>query len=74
LAPRPVVPAAVALVATVLTITGFMLARSGVDPSIARVNRTLGVFTAWTLGGVGVLFVRNRLAVRREEWLQAGQV
>ncbi|WP_256923942.1 response regulator [Sphingomonas sp. IBVSS2] len=74
LAPRPVVPAAVALVATVLTITGFMLARSGVDPSIARVNRTLGVLTAWTLGIVGVLFVRNRLAVRREEWLQAGQV
>ncbi|MEN2711637.1 response regulator [Sphingomonas sp. NPDC092331] len=74
LAPRPMVPAAVALVATVLTITGFMLARSGVDPSIARVNRTLGVLTAWTLGIVGVLFVRNRLAVRREEWLQAGQV
>ncbi len=72
---RPVAPAAVALLATVLTIIGFKLSPpGGVDPSISQMNRTLGMFTGWVLAIVGVLFIRNKLVVRREEWLQAGQV
>jgi len=75
LAPRPVAPAAVAMFATILTIVGFKLSPpGGVDPSISQMNRTLGMFTGWILAIVGVMFIRNKLAIQREEWLQAGQV
>jgi len=75
LAPRPAAPAAVAMLATILTIVGFKLSPpGGVDPSISQMNRTLGMFTGWILAIVGVLFIRNKLAIRREEWLQSGQV
>ena len=74
LAPRPVVPPIMAALATLLTILGFTLAPVGVDPSIAVFNRSLGITVTWILAITGFLFVRNRLAVQREEWLQGGQV
>lgn len=75
LAPRPAAPAAVAMLATILTIAGFKLSPpGGVDPSISQMNRTLGMFTGWILAIVGVMFIRNKLVIQREEWLQAGQV
>ncbi|WP_106638659.1 response regulator [Allosphingosinicella vermicomposti] len=74
LSSRPITPVAVSAIATLLTVIGFNLAPTGVDPEVAQVNRMLGVLTAWVLGGVGYLFVRNRLAIRKEEWLQLGQV
>ena len=74
LAPRPQVPPVVAAVSTLLTILGFTLAPSGVDPSVALFNRSIGMTVTWLLALMGFLFVRNRIAIQREEWVQAGQV
>ncbi len=74
LAATPVLPPALAAVSTLLMIAGFLMANSGVDPQVAQINRTLGAITAWIIGGTGYLFIRNRLAIRREEWLQSSQI
>ncbi|MHA6720592.1 response regulator [Sphingomonas sp. RS6] len=74
LAQRPLVPPIVAAVSTLLIIAGFTLAPAGIDPSVAIANRSLGVVVTWILAVIGYAFIRNRLAIRREEWLQAGQV
>lgn len=74
LAPHPQVPPVVAGLVTLLIIAGFSLAPIGIDPSVALVNRALGATVAWILALIGFQFVRNRLAIRRQEWLQAGQV
>jgi signal transduction histidine kinase/CheY-like chemotaxis protein len=71
---RPVVPLVVAAIATLLNFAGFTLAPPGVDPQVVLVNRILGTAIIWILAGIGFAFVRNRLAIRREEWLQSGQV
>ncbi|WP_084581421.1 response regulator [Sphingomonas azotifigens] len=71
---RPVVPLVVAALATLLNFAGFTLAPPGVDPQVVLVNRILGSSVIWILAGIGFAFVRNRLAIRREEWLQSGQV
>ncbi|MBY8825010.1 response regulator [Sphingomonas colocasiae] len=74
LAPRPQAPLVVAALATLLVIAGFAMAPAGVDPSVAIVNRTLGVGVTWILAIIGALFIRNRLAIAHQEWLQSGQV
>jgi signal transduction histidine kinase/CheY-like chemotaxis protein len=74
LANRPQAPIAAAAAATLLTAAGFFLAPVGIDPTVAIVNRVLAVAVFWILAMVGFLFIRNKLAIAREEWLQAGQV
>lgn len=74
LAKRPQTPAVVAAFATLLTIAGFSLAPEGINPEVAMVNRAIGVSVIWVLAVTGYLFIRNRAEVRRQEWLQAGQV
>ncbi|MFT3964950.1 MAG: response regulator [Sphingobium sp.] len=74
LSSRTFVPPVLAATSTLLMIAGFYLSPPGVDPSVAMVNRTLGTVVAWVLGGIGLLFIRNRLAIRREEWLQSSQI
>ncbi|MFZ2994680.1 response regulator [Sphingobium sp.] len=74
LAGRPQTPLVVAALVTLLTIAGFTMAPAGIDPAVAAMNRILGAGVTWILAGVGFFFIRNRNAIRREEWLQAGQV
>ncbi|WP_097093495.1 response regulator [Novosphingobium sp. Chol11] len=71
---RQQAPLIVTALATLLTIVGFTLAPAGVDPQVAITNRALAGVTCWVLAIIGVLFIRNRLAIAREEWLQGGQV
>ena len=71
---RPQVPVILAAVTTVLVIVGYFNAPAGVDPEVAQVNRALGVLTGWIIGATGYFFVRSKLAVRHQEWLQAGHV
>jgi len=71
---HPLIPPALAAIVTLLAYLGFVFSPgAGVDPSLAIQNRTFGAFTFWMLAGTGYLFIRNKLAVRRQEWLQAGQ-
>ncbi|EQA98512.1 response regulator [Sphingobium baderi] len=74
LALRPQAPLAVAALATLLTFVGFSMAPTGIDPSVALLNRILSVGVTWILGVLGFFFIRNRNAVGQEEWLQKGQV
>ncbi|WP_206364499.1 response regulator [Sphingomonas pokkalii] len=74
MAGQPVVPLVIAALATLLSFAGFTFAPPGVDPQVVLVNRILGASITWMLAGIGFVFIRNRLAIRREEWLQSGQV
>ena len=70
---RPAVPGIVALLATLLTIAGYFLSPQGGEPGAARLNRLFGGLSMWALAALGYEFIRNKLAVRREEWLETGQ-
>src|SRR3546814_13700150 len=63
-----------AAMSTILSAVGYMWGPVGVEPEIALINRILGVITAWVVAAIGYLFIRTRVAIRRHEWLQAGQV
>lgn len=71
---RQEAPIIVALVSTILIVIGYFLAPSGVSESLAQVNRSLCVATIWVLAATGFSFIRNKTEVRRQEWLQEGQV
>ncbi len=71
---RPPLPLIIAAIATVLVLLGYMFGPPGMEPDIARINRGFGVITVWIVAGTGFFFIRNKLAVRRQEWLQTAQV
>ena len=71
---RPQIPLALAAAATILVIVGYLASNPGVDPEVARLNRSLGALTCWILGVTGYFFIKNKLAVRKQEWLQQGEV
>jgi len=70
---RPRVPLIVGAAVTALMILTYFTDAPGVNPMIARINRGLGIATIWIMAAVGYYFIRNRLAVRKEQWLQTGQ-
>jgi signal transduction histidine kinase/DNA-binding response OmpR family regulator len=70
---RPIVPVIVAVLATVLIVIAYFLSPPGVQAHIAILNRVIVVTTLWAATGIGYLFIRNKLVVRRQEWLQSGQ-
>lgn len=71
---RPLLPAGLAFVATILVVIDFVFGPSGIDPSIAAINRSLGVLAGWIIGVAGYFLIRARLDVQRHEWLQRGEV
>ncbi|MCK0207782.1 response regulator [Starkeya koreensis] len=71
---RPAVPLLVAACVSAVIVLGFAIDRPGINPDIARLNRGMGIATVWVLAITGFMFIRNKLAVRREEWLQTLQV
>ncbi len=70
---RPLVPPAVAGVSTILTIIGLFASTTGGDPTRAVLNRSMGIATWLMLAALGYQFIVNKLAVRKQEWLQSGQ-
>ncbi|MBB5985069.1 signal transduction histidine kinase/DNA-binding response OmpR family regulator [Sphingobium sp. B1D3A] len=71
---KPLAPVVVGSIVSILVVTGFFLGRDGVDPSIAFVNRTIGLSVTWLLSGIGIMFIRNKLELERQDWMQVGQV
>lgn len=74
LAWRTHVPLVTAAAVTGVIVIGYMFDRAGIDPSIALLNRSMGTATVWILAATGFFFIRNKLAVRREEWIRDTQV
>ena len=70
---RPAAPVAVAILATILIVVAYFMKPPGVEPGIALFNRGFAIVTLWGAAGIGYLFIRNKLVVRRQEWLQSGQ-
>lgn len=71
---RAKVPLALALLATVLVGLGYVFGAPGIDQHIALINRVLGVATCWIVAITGYFFIRGKLAVRKEKWLQTAEV
>ncbi len=69
---QPIVPVLVAISATCFMIINFYTDPDGMARDIAQLNRGMGIFSIWAMAIVGHFFIRSRLAVRREEWLQRG--
>jgi len=67
---HPTVPIVSAAAVSVVLPLGYALSAPGIDPGIARLNRSFLFATAWALSALGYYFVRNRLALREQEWLQ----
>lgn len=72
---RPLAPLGVAVVAGALVIAGHFLQEStGPNTRVMQVNRGLGVAALLLLGLIGRQFVLQRIKVRTEDWLKAGQI
>ncbi len=71
---RPQVPLMLAATATVLMVVGYLVSPLGMDPETARINRAFGVITVWILAITGYYFIKNKVAIREQQWLQSGQV
>ena len=70
---RPVAPPVMAAVASLLMVYTYLTDAPGVSQDVARINRAMGIVTVWLMAGVGYAFIRNKIAVRRQQWLQSGQ-
>jgi signal transduction histidine kinase/CheY-like chemotaxis protein len=72
---RPHAPFVVATVATMLIVAGYVIGTDEVvRPEVARINRTFCIVTLWILAVTGHFFIRNKITIRNQQWLQAGQV
>jgi CheY-like chemotaxis protein len=72
---RPALPLLVALIATVMMISTYLTDTrlEGITVQVALVNRIFGVLTLWVMAAFGFFFIRNKLAIRHQQWLQQGQ-
>ncbi len=70
---RQSLPLFVAGATTLLMVAGLLLSPAGVSMQTAAVNRSLGLVTVWVVAFVGYQFIRNKIAVRRQQWLQTGE-
>lgn len=73
LASRPQIPLAVAAVSTLLMGVTLFSDEPGDNMQLAQVNRACGIFTIWIMAGVAFYFVKNKIAIELERWIQKGQ-
>ena len=71
---RPSTPLLLAAAATVLIVIGLFWAPEGVSMQVARVNRTLCIIIDLIIAISSYAFIRNKVEVRRQEWVRQGQV
>jgi signal transduction histidine kinase/DNA-binding response OmpR family regulator len=66
-------PLYTAAMATALSVAGFLLSPSGVAPEVALTNRFIGATTVWAIAAICFQFIRIKVQVEEQEWLQSGQ-
>jgi signal transduction histidine kinase/DNA-binding response OmpR family regulator len=71
---QPAVPPAVAVLATVLSLMGYLMSPPNSDAVFSIQNRSFAAATYWVLGVAGFFFIRAKLTLKRQEWLQAAEV
>lgn len=70
---RPLAAPMVALAVVALMAIGFSISSTGISQDVARVNRAFGIAVVSIMTVVGYYFIRNKVIVRRQNWLQSGQ-
>ena len=70
LAPNRLVPLATAAAATVLVVTGYVLAPDGISDAVALLNRTLACVTNLLLAGIGMAFIAIRNSNRENQMMR----
>ncbi|MGV3617218.1 MAG: response regulator [Fimbriimonas sp.] len=71
---RPTIPVIIASITTVLIIATFLTDAPGTNRDIARINRGFAIATVWIVAYTSYQFIQNKIAVKRLEWLQNGQM
>ena len=73
---RPSAPFITAGVASVLTLTGYILTNSDayIGSLVLQLNRVIGVIVMFVLAGVGHLYIKTRMNLQRGAWLKQGEV
>ncbi|HEY1172042.1 MAG TPA: response regulator [Verrucomicrobiae bacterium] len=70
---RPQVPYMVAAIATTLLGLSLLTDEPGISKNVAMLNRAFGLLTIWVTAIIGNQFIRIRLTVRKDQWLQTAQ-
>jgi CheY-like chemotaxis protein len=70
---RPGLPLGLALTGAGLLLLGLLISPPGMGKAVAVINRSFGIVTLCVVGFVGHAFVKNKLAVRRQQWIQSAQ-
>ncbi len=70
---RPYHPPLLAGIVSVLIMIGFLVSPEGGEAARAQLNRSFGILTLWLMAGVGYFYIRNRIQVHRQTWLQQGR-
>src|SRR5690606_12269190 len=73
LQPRPMLSFGVAAAATALVAVGYFASPPGADPTLAGINRSLGVSELWMSAFLIRQVVQTRGQVHKMVWLQQGQ-
>jgi signal transduction histidine kinase/DNA-binding response OmpR family regulator len=71
---HPAMPPIVAACATVLSLIGYFMSPANSAVMFSVQNRSFAAATYWVLGAAGFLFIRAKLSLKRQEWLQAAEV
>ena len=69
---EPILPIGTAIAATIALVAASAVSPPGFDARIEAINRGMGAVVLWAIAGIGYLFIRNKLRLRRaNEALQA---
>jgi signal transduction histidine kinase len=69
---EPILPIGTAIAATIALVAASAVSPPGFDVRIELINRGMGGVVLWAIAGVGYIFIRNKLRLRRaNEELQA---
>jgi signal transduction histidine kinase/CheY-like chemotaxis protein len=71
---RPYLPFIVAAVSSVLLMSAIFAKPAGVAVEVIVWNRLTGIFVVWAIATLAHLYVKSRIALQRQSWVQQAQV
>jgi len=70
---QPWTPMVLSLAISILILVGLQFSPEGGDPTRAIINRSIGIATILIVAGIGFSFIKNRLLIRKQQWLDQGR-
>ena len=74
LSSRPRLPLLIALVASVLVVAGYLIGKAAMATTVTPINRSLGLVTLWITAVTGYYYIRGKLTVRGQQWMQEASI